>query len=111
MDKKIVGQFFGEKSDFGGIGKDIGMEKSEKKKNRQKIADFSEKTDFSGKILFLIFFPDSKNMQKIASDRFRTHPKYLEIAPSNYQAIDCTYYIQCKLFLYSLTIYLFIIPI
>ena len=35
MDKKIAdfGQFFGEKSDFGGAGKDIGMEKSGKKKS------------------------------------------------------------------------------
>ena len=33
MDKKIAdfGRFFREKSDFGGAGKDIGMEKSEKK--------------------------------------------------------------------------------
>ena len=35
MDKKIAdfGRFLGEKSDFGGAGKDIGMEKSEEKKS------------------------------------------------------------------------------
>ena len=35
MDKKIAdfGRFFGEISDFGGAGKDIGMEKSEIKKS------------------------------------------------------------------------------
>ena len=116
MDKKIadLGRFFEEKSDFGGAGKDIGMEKSEKKKNRRKIADFSDKnrffsdknrffpgknrflpikTDFFWNFFFFDFFPDSKNMQKIASDGFRTHPKCLEMAPSNHQAIDCTYYI------------------
>ena len=47
MDKKIAdfGRFFEEKSDFGGAGKDIGMEKSGKK-NRRKIADFSDKNKF-----------------------------------------------------------------
>ena len=46
-DKKIVdfGRFFGEKSDFGGAGKDIEMEKLEKK-NRRKIANFSDKNRF-----------------------------------------------------------------
>ena len=47
MNKKITDfdLFFGEKSDFGGAGKDIGMEKSEEK-NRRKIADFSDKNRF-----------------------------------------------------------------
>ena len=87
-DKKIVeiGRFFGEKSDFGGPEKDFAVEKSEKK-NRRKIADFS------WKFFFFDFFPDFKNMQKIASDGFRTHQKCLEMAPSNHQAIDDTYYI------------------
>ena len=42
MDKKIVDfdRFFGEKSDFGGAGKDIGMEKSEKKKKSVKNRRF-----------------------------------------------------------------------
>ena len=104
MDKKIAdfGQFFGEKSDFGGAGKDIGMEKSGKKIGEKSPifpikTDFPRKkpikTDFSWKFFFFDFFPDSKNMQKIASDGFRTHPKYLEMARSNHQAIDCTYYI------------------
>ena len=41
IDKKIADfdRFLGEKSDFGGAGKDIGMKKSEEK-NRRKIADF-----------------------------------------------------------------------
>ena len=94
MDKKIAdfGRFFGEKSDFDGAGKDIRMEKSGKK-NRQKIANFSDKNRFSWKFFFFDFFPDYKNMQKIASDGFRTHPKCLEMTPSNHQAIDYTYYI------------------
>ena len=46
-DKKIaeIGRFLGEKSDFGGPGKDFAVEKSEKK-NRRKIADFSDKNRF-----------------------------------------------------------------
>ena len=37
MDKKIADfvQFFGEKSDFGGDGKDFGMEKSKVKKSEK----------------------------------------------------------------------------
>ena len=64
MNKKIVdfGRFFGEKSDFGGAGKDIGMEKSgKKKKNRRKIADFSDKNRFFLEFFFFDFFSDSKN--------------------------------------------------
>ena len=42
MDKKIAdfGRFFGEKSDFGGVGKDIGVEKSEKKQKSSKNRRF-----------------------------------------------------------------------
>ena len=40
-----IGRFFGEKSEIGGPGKDFAVEKSEKK-NRRKIADFSDKTRF-----------------------------------------------------------------
>ena len=66
MDKKIVyfGRFFGEKSDFGGAGKDIGMEKSEKK-NRRKIADFSDKNRFFLENFFLIFFLTPKICKKL----------------------------------------------
>ena len=86
-------RFFGEKSDFGGAGKDIRMEKSEKKIG-EKSPIFSDKNRFFLEIFFFLnFFPDSKNMQKIASDGFQTHPKCLKMAPSNHQAIDCTYYI------------------
>ena len=65
MDKKIADfdRFFGEKSDFGGARKDIGMKKSEKK-NRRKIVDFSDKNRFFLENFFFDFFPDSKNMQK-----------------------------------------------
>ena len=47
MDKKIAdfGRFFGEKSDFGGVEKDIGMEKLEKK-IREKSLIFPIKTNF-----------------------------------------------------------------
>ena len=49
-DKKIdfFGRFFGEKSVFGGGGKDFRVEKSSAKKSEKKsakIADFSEKSD------------------------------------------------------------------
>ena len=62
MDKKITdfGRFFGEKSDFGGAGKDIGMKKSEKKIG-EKSSIFPIKTDFSWDFFFY-FFSDSKNM-------------------------------------------------
>ena len=58
MDKKIVdfGRFFGEKSDFGGAGKDIGMEKSEKKKIGEKSLIFPIKTYFSCKFFIFLFF-------------------------------------------------------
>ena len=70
-DKKIaeIGRFFGEKLDFGGPGKDFAVEKSGKKISK-KSPIFPIKTDFSWKFFFFDFFPDSKNMQKIASDGF-----------------------------------------
>ena len=51
-DKKIdfFGRFFGEKSVFGGVGKDFRVEKSSAKKlvkNREKSDIFSKKSDFS----------------------------------------------------------------
>ena len=56
MDKKIVDfvRFLGEKSDFGGAGKDFGMEKSEVKKRFFPLkTDFSRKKPiFPGKISF-----------------------------------------------------------
>ena len=58
-DKKIaeIGRYFGEKSDFGGPGKDFAVEKSGKK-NRRKIADFSDKNRFISEKnrFFLEFF-------------------------------------------------------
>ena len=39
------------------------------------------------------FFLGFKNLKKIASGGFQTHPKYLEMTHSNHQVIDCTYYI------------------
>ena len=60
-DKKIaeIGRFFGEKSDFGGLGKDFAVEKSTEKisaKNRRFFAEksknsdiFPKKSDFSRK--------------------------------------------------------------
>ena len=53
-DKKIdfFGRFFGEKSVFGGGGKDFRVEKSSAKKsekNRQKLPIFWKKSDFSRK--------------------------------------------------------------
>ena len=60
-DKKIakIGRFFGEKSDFGGLGKDFAVEKSTEKisaKNRRFFAEksknsdiFQKKSDFSRK--------------------------------------------------------------
>ena len=50
-DKKIaeIGRFFGEISDFGGAGKDFGVEKSDGKKsgeNRDKSAIFRKRADF-----------------------------------------------------------------
>ena len=100
-----IGRFFGEKSDIGGPGKEIAVEKSEKKK----IGDFSPifpiKTDFfrkkpifprkkpiftdknrflpifPGNFFFLIFFLTPKICKKIVSDGFRTHPKCLEMHP------------------------------
>ena len=99
MDKKIAdfGRFFREKSDFGGAGKDIGMEKSEKKKkNRRKIADFSDKnrffpeknrflpikTDFSWKIFFfLIFFLTPKICKKLLLTGFEPTQNALKWHP------------------------------
>ena len=48
MDKKIADfvRFFGEKLDFGGAGKDFGMEKSEVKKSVKNRRFSRKKTDF-----------------------------------------------------------------
>ena len=69
------------------------------------FSDISPK--FSQFFPFVILLQKS---QKIVSGGIRTHPKCLEVAHSNHQAIDCTYYIQCKLFLYYLIFFFFIIP-
>ena len=67
-------------------------------------------------ILFVRFFSDFftvfsfKNLKKLFLVGFEPTPKCLDVAHSNHQAIDCTYYIWCKLFLYYLIIYFFIIP-
>ena len=78
MDKKIAdfGRFFGEISDFGGVGKDIEMKKSEIKKSAKNRR----------------FFPWFQKYENFASDGFRTHPKCLKVTPSNHQTIDYTYY-------------------
>ena len=59
-DKKIaeIGRFFGEKSDFGGPGKDFAVEKSDGKKSAKNRRFFLEKKISD-------FFPGSKNMKNL----------------------------------------------
>ena len=47
-----IGRFFGEKSDFGGLGKDFAVEKSEKKKSAKNRRFFPIKTDIYWKKKF-----------------------------------------------------------
>ena len=82
---------------FSGGFEKICTGKNRKKKNREKIADFSRKIryfpEISPKNCFP-FVPWLKKYEKIASDGwFRMHPKFLEVTPSSHQAIDYTYYI------------------
>ena len=59
MDKKIgfFGRFFGEKSVFGGAGKDFRVEKSEVKKSEKNRR-------------FFRYFPGSKNMKNLLLTSF-----------------------------------------
>ena len=106
--KSPISADFSEKNWISVVVKNILGLKNQKKKNRRKIADFSDKNRFSPEkksifsdknrffleFFFFCFFSWlQKYEKKIASDGFRTHPKCLEVAPSNHQTTDCTYYI------------------
>ena len=86
----IFGRFFAEISFFG--------EPRKKKCTEISFVRFFLKISDKFRLfpIFSQFFPFAillQKSQKIVSGGIRTHPKCLEVAHSNHQAIDCTYYI------------------
>ena len=86
-DKKIaeIGRFFGEKSDFGGLGKDFVVEKSTEKisaKNRRFFAEksknsdiFPKKSDFSRKIPIFSEIWDKLCFRSLREKKLKTGAK------------------------------------